>query len=103
MEGSSSTAVIATIAREVMGKLISSIPDYIVKAMKAFLRWYFHLGVVGMIVATCGIAIAVILIGPILGLPSSVQDDIRHFLEPVLVLLFLAAIFLGMIRGGKRS
>jgi hypothetical protein len=103
VQRSSSTTALATIVREIVGKLISSIPDYIIKGMTAFVRWYFHLGMIGMVLATCCIAIAVILIGPILGLPSSVQDQIRGFLEPALVLLFLAAIFLGMIRGGKHS
>ena len=103
MQRSSSTSAFATIVHEILGKLVSSIPDYIIKGMTALLRWYFHLGMIGMVLATCCIAIAVILIGPIVGLPSSVQDQVRAFLEPALVLLFLAAIFLGMIRGGKHS
>jgi len=103
MEGSNPPSVIATVLRDVAGKLIRSIPDYIIKAMTGFLRWYFRLGMIGMIMATCGIAIAVIVLGPILGVPSRAQQDIRGFLEPVLVLLFLAAIFLGLIRGGRHS
>jgi hypothetical protein len=97
------SSVIATVLREVAGKLIRSIPDYIIKAMTGLLRWYFGLGMIGMIMATCGVAIAVIVFGPIFGVPSHAQNDIRGFLEPVLVLLFLAAIFLGLIRGGGGS
>jgi hypothetical protein len=101
MEGSNAMAVLATIAREVLAKLLRSIPDYVIKAMTAFLRWYFRLGMIGMILATSGIVVAVILVGPILGVPAKAQDDMRGLLEPVVVLLFLVAIFLGMIRGGR--
>jgi hypothetical protein len=87
----------SSVVRDVISAALRSIPDYALKGVGAFLRWYFRLSMIGMLFVAAAAAVVVIIAGPAFGL--NVQHGITHVIGPVVALVFVCVLLFSVIRG----
>jgi hypothetical protein len=89
---------VSRVAREVISKILASIPDYIVKGLGAFLRWYWRLGMVAMFIVAAVIGAVVVSALPMIISSPASRASIQHTVETILVLWLLVVLIIGVIR-----
>jgi hypothetical protein len=94
--------VVLGVVRDVIAHLIKSIPDYALKALGAFFRWYSRLGLFAMFITTTIIGAAAISILGSMGFRSAELTKLQHVALGILVAWLLIVLIVGMIRPGRR-
>jgi hypothetical protein len=93
---------VARVAREVISKIVVSVPDYIIKGLGAFLRWYWQLGTVAMFIVAAIIGAVAISALPMVISSPNVQASVQRTFETILVAWLLLVLLVGIIRPGRR-
>jgi hypothetical protein len=97
----SSTAA-SRFAREVLAKLLGSLPDYTIKAIGAFLRWYWRLGMLPMFLVTAVMGAATLSVLPTIIPSETARLQAQHTVGALLVAWVLIVLIVGVIRPGRR-
>jgi hypothetical protein len=93
---------VSRVAREVISKILASIPDYIIKGLGALLRWYWRLGMVAMFIVAAVIGAAAVSALPMFITSPASRASIQHTVGTILVLWLLVVLIIGVIRPGRR-
>jgi hypothetical protein len=88
--------------RGAIAHVLKSIPDYILKALGAFFRWYSRLSLVPMFITTAVIGVVAIVALGRIGIAGAQRTEVQHVIEGVLVAWFIVVLLVGMIRPGGR-